>query len=214
MNDGEGIVVVFLVKEWGDVHSSKDPWRAVFERWREVMDRVCKQVVDDWPSWYGEATELGLFAGAITLSGGTALLDYKHERNRGGPNEYGRPDLFAVVGDSSYCIEAKKAWPLFGDSKKWTRPLAEMTDAKEQVKCVDEVQAAKAVLCFVTPWLPVSKESALPTWLDEYLREDAAEIRDEFPAGFQVEYFPWGARGKAYKSHYFLGTTLILGFLT
>jgi hypothetical protein len=81
---------------------------AVIDGWFKAITRCCTAWgVRDAPYWHGERANVSLFAGGAWLAGGSAVEEYAVKRDSGNS---GRCDLYVVIGNRHYAIEAKFAW--------------------------------------------------------------------------------------------------------
>ncbi len=145
-----------------------------FKKLKDVHEGFIAAKKDDWPYWYQERSQIGFLAAAIWLCGGTALEEYREEKEKGrGAKGKGRCDLWVKVNGAAFCCEAKwvKSHVTVRNSKTSVQKLSEkLKDTERDLRTYAEEGLA---LCFVSPWIgDKCDRSALRNWI-ELLRNKA-----------------------------------------
>jgi hypothetical protein len=81
----------------------------VFNNLRSIhLAYILGEAGKDHPYWYNERTHVGLLAAAVWLSGGTALEEFKAEKEH--KNKGTRCDLWIRTNKAAFECEAKHLW--------------------------------------------------------------------------------------------------------
>jgi hypothetical protein len=135
--------------------------------------------------WYNETTSVGMFAGAVWRSGGTALSDFttkrfdveSEQRTSTDKSRHGRCDLYFRTGQKEYYAEAKQVWSPFGlkadfrqsdienSFEKAFSQLNRLDEGTKQEKIAD---THKIALVFVVPYISKLYEDRINTQLETW----------------------------------------------
>ena len=189
------------------VGSTYKPLEATLKKWIHLHRRYYNEMYWDGKAhdvsyWYGERTQLGIFASAVWMAGGVALEEYgdekKHWDKRRRPKQ-GRVDLYLSVGKLECIAEAKMHGLQCRESHESRDLAASLSswcfDAKWDVKR-DPHQGRRVGLVFVAPWFKRSRQGQLNLRKHVELSLDAAKrMNPEFLAWhFDREPFRDGSR--------------------
>ncbi len=212
----------FSIRSWGKITKTMPSahWVDVFLRWRDVQHRYLDQVGEP-PWWYSERPQIGFFATAIHLGGGTALQEYSSRQIRGNTSAAARIDLCATIHSRNYLVEAKSIFPNIEDSKIRETVASAIKTAAGQLSQYTAHKDNRAyketplLAAFVAPWCPRSQSLQLQREAtDGFLATDlSAELR----TGYRVDFYPDFSIAKSVQAnvknteHIYPGITLLIG---
>ncbi len=158
-----------------DTHAD---WRPALDAWARLMDAYIAIHDDDpAPFAYNERTNVGLLSGGILRASADAVT--LEEYAVGKESGKGRADLWAIVGDYSYLVEAKHGWsscqngkPFFDEvnlsSESGNRTLREVLDlALAKARTYDDDPDFHVAAAFVVPYITAGQATGFEdAWED------------------------------------------------
>ena len=190
-----------MSKEWQ--FKSKDKNLAKLSNYyRLVMDEYCdRHEQKDWPWRYSERPMVGMLSAAIWLAGGVTLEEYWTQKKHQKSKKYGRNDLYFMLGNEAYVVEAKHAYVNVADpNDEWDSSLRERaTGSANQVSMEsEEVRLAAAFWSFRLPPKKASKHSV--DWARKFKDSNESFFCKKLPDSqvmVRTWYFPpWQQSGK------------------
>jgi len=166
------------------VAKTQKAWKPVLEQWASLMDSYINTIEGDpAPFAYTERANVGLLSGAILRAHEENLTLEEYTATK--DTSKGRADLWAVVGDSTYLVEAKHGWsscqnglPYFRSVKASMEgrnlPVRDLLDAAmDQAEGYeDERPEFHVAALFVVPYITEKRTTSFDDVWDKILKED------------------------------------------
>lgn len=147
------------------------------DRYTDAMTEPSK--VWDVAWWHHERTLVGFLHTAVWSTGGVAIEEYDIRKRTDKGAKVGRCDLYAVLNERTYLVEAKRLAFVSLTGLRWDRTIRAVNEAADnafnQVKAYDENKDSEAAAVFVIPRVSPSGRSS---W-----EEDLNGIRRARPDG-------------------------------
>lgn len=88
----------------------------ILKNWLDINDDYWRKYKDDALFYYNERASISILAGAIWRNGDCAMEEFSSLKGSSRNTRLGRVDLWFMLGDQEYIVEAKQRWPPFYDS--------------------------------------------------------------------------------------------------
>ena len=188
-------------------------WRKVLKSWAQHMSTYMEEIKDPAPYAYGERASVGLLTAGIVRSNSRAVAIEEYACGRYGEDgeeeQRGRADLWAVLGSTSYLLEAKQIWPSAQTDAPFFGNVRKVLDsALEQAQGYTDTPNNHVAAVFVVPIISRGNEIDAGD-VAKTIRVEQVGLGSH--SGFRADYYPQEDRPDPTADAYrYPGVTLFL----